>query len=150
ELLDVSRIVSGKLRIEVQTLELGPLVEAAVETLRPAAEAKSIHVRQMVSLDAGPIKGDPSRLQQVVWNLLSNAIKFTPKGGIVQILVTRKDGFVEITVIDTGAGIPAKFLPHVFERFLQADSSMSRSHGGLGLGLAIVKHLVELHGGTVE
>ena len=149
ELLDVSRIVSGKLRIEIQTLEIGPLVEAAIETLRPAAEAKSIHVRQMVSGDAGPIKGDPARIQQIVWNLLSNAIKFTPNGGIVQILVTRSDGFVEITTVDTGAGISAKFLPHVFERFLQADSTMSRSHGGLGLGLAIVKHLVELHGGTV-
>jgi PAS domain S-box-containing protein len=150
ELLDVSRIVSGKLRIEVQTLELGPLVEAAAETLRPAAEAKSIHVQQLISPDAVPVKGDPARIQQVVWNLLSNAIKFTPKGGIVQILVTRKDAFVEITVVDTGMGIPAKFLPHVFERFLQADSSMARTHGGLGLGLAIVKHLVELHGGTAE
>jgi CheY-like chemotaxis protein/two-component sensor histidine kinase len=148
ELLDVSRIVSGKLRIEVQTLELGPLVEAAVETLRPASEAKSIHVQQLISPDANPVKGDPFRIQQIVWNLLSNAIKFTPKGGIVQILVTRKESFVEITVVDTGVGIPAKFLPHVFERFLQADSSMSRTHGGLGLGLAIVKHLVELHGGT--
>jgi len=150
ELLDVSRIVSGKLRIEVQVLELGPLVEAAVETLRPAAEAKSIHVQQLLSADAMSVRGDPARIQQVVWNLLSNAIKFTPKGGIVQILVTRKEGFVEIAVVDTGIGIPAKFLPHVFERFHQADSSMARTHGGLGLGLAIVKHLVELHGGTAE
>jgi CheY-like chemotaxis protein len=151
ELLDVSRIVSGKLRIEVQTLEVGPLVEAAIETLRPAAEAKSIHIKQFLSLEAGLIKGDPARIQQIVWNLLSNAIKFTPKGGIVQILVSRKeDAFVEITVADTGAGISEKFLPHVFERFLQADSSMARAHGGLGLGLAIVKHLVELHGGTAE
>jgi PAS domain S-box-containing protein len=150
ELLDVSRIVSGKLRIEVEVLEVGPLVEAAVETLRPAAEAKSIHVQQLFSPDAVSVNGDPARIQQIVWNLLSNAIKFTPKGGIVQILVTRKEALVEIAVVDTGAGIPAKFLPHVFERFLQADSSMSRSHGGLGLGLAIVKHLVELHGGTAE
>jgi signal transduction histidine kinase/ActR/RegA family two-component response regulator len=150
ELLDVSRIVSGKLRIEVQSLQLSPLVTAAIETLRPAAEAKSIQVQQMVSPDASPVKGDPARIQQIVWNLLSNAIKFTPKGGIVQILVTRTEGHVEITVIDTGSGISEKFLPHVFERFLQADSSMSRTHGGLGLGLAIVKHLVELHGGTVS
>jgi signal transduction histidine kinase/ActR/RegA family two-component response regulator len=150
ELLDVSRIVSGKLRIEVQPLQIAPLVSAAIETLRPAAEAKSIHVQYLVSPDASPVKGDPARIQQIVWNLLSNAIKFTPKGGIVQILVTRTEGHVEITVVDTGAGISEKFLPHVFERFLQADSSMSRTHGGLGLGLAIVKHLVELHGGTVS
>jgi signal transduction histidine kinase/ActR/RegA family two-component response regulator len=149
ELLDVSRIVSGKLRIEIETLDPGPLVSTAVETLRPAAEAKSIQVRQMVSANAGPVKGDPARIQQIVWNLLSNAIKFTPKGGIVQILVTRVENSAEITVVDTGVGISAEFLPHVFERFLQADSSMSRTHGGLGLGLAIVKHLVELHGGTV-
>jgi len=148
ELLDVSRIVSGKLRIEVQTLELGPLVEAAVETLRPAAEAKAIHVQQLISPDASPVKGDPARIQQIVWNLLSNAIKFTPKGGIVQILVMREQEWIEISVVDTGTGISPNFLPHVFERFLQADSSMSRTHGGLGLGLAIVKHLVELHGGT--
>jgi PAS domain S-box-containing protein len=150
ELLDVSRIVSGKLRIEVQTLEPGPLVEAAVETLRPAAEAKSIQVRQLVSGDPIPIKGDPARIQQIVWNLLSNAIKFTPKGGVVQILVRPDGDFVEIAVVDTGMGISEKFLPHVFERFLQADSSMARTHGGLGLGLAIVKHLVELHGGTAQ
>jgi CheY-like chemotaxis protein len=150
ELLDVSRIVSGKLRIEVQTLEIGPLVEAAIESLRPAAEAKSIQVKSLVSEAAGPIQGDAARIQQIVSNLLSNAIKFTPKGGVVQILVSRVTGFVEIIVIDTGAGISPKFLPHVFARFLQADSAMARSHGGLGFGLAIVKHLVELHGGTAE
>ena len=150
ELLDVSRIVSGKLRLEVEVLELGPLVEAAAETLRPAAEAKSIQVLRNLSLDTGPIKGDPARIQQTVWNLLSNAIKFTPKGGTVQIHVTGIDEFVEITVKDTGAGISEKFLPFVFDRFRQADNSTTRSHGGLGLGLAIVKHLVELHGGTVS
>jgi CheY-like chemotaxis protein len=99
---------------------------------------------------AAPVKGDPARIQQIVWNLLSNAIKFTPKGGIVQILVMREQEWIEISVVDTGTGISPNFLPHVFERFLQADSSMSRTHGGLGLGLAIVKHLVELHGGTAE
>jgi len=150
ELLDVSRIVSGKLRLEVAMLEVGPLVEAAVETLRPAAEAKSIQVIQTLTVDTGPVNGDPSRLQQTVWNLLSNAIKFTPKGGTVQIGVARVSGSVEITVRDTGAGIPASFLPYVFDRFRQADNSTTRAHSGLGLGLAIVKHLVELHGGTVE
>ena len=150
ELLDVSRIVSGKLRLEVEVIEIGPLVEAAVETLRPAAEGKTIQVMRHLSADTGPVKGDPARLQQTVWNLLSNAIKFTPNGGTVMIDVRRADEFVDITVIDTGAGIPAKFLPFVFDRFRQADNSTTRAHGGLGLGLAIVKHLVELHGGTVS
>jgi len=150
ELLDVSRIVSGKLRLDVEVLEIAPLVEAAVETLRPAAEAKSIRVLRNLSLDSGLIKGDPARIQQTVWNLLSNAIKFTPKGGTVEIRVANVDGFVEIGVKDTGAGIPGKFLPFVFDRFRQADNSTTRAHGGLGLGLAIVKHLAELHGGTVS
>jgi len=150
ELLDVSRIISGKMRLDVQVVEIGPLVEAAVETLRPAAEAKSIKVQQLLSTDPGPIKGDPGRLQQTVWNLLSNAIKFTPKGGKVDIRMTRNAGFVEIVVTDSGAGIPEKFLPYVFDRFRQADNSITRPHGGLGLGLAIVKHIVEMHGGTVE
>jgi PAS domain S-box-containing protein len=149
ELLDVSRIVSGKLRLEVEVLDIGPLVEAAVETLRPAAEGKSIQVVRNLSLETGPVKGDPARIQQTVWNLLSNAIKFTPKGGTVQIHVQSIDGFVEITVKDTGAGISEEFLPFVFDRFRQADNSTTRAHGGLGLGLAIVKHLMELHGGTV-
>jgi PAS domain S-box-containing protein len=150
ELLDVSRIVSGKLRLDVEVLEVSPLVEAAVETIRPAAEAKSIQVVRNLSADTGPIKGDPARIQQTVWNLLSNAIKFTPKGGTVWIHVVRVESSVEITVKDTGTGIPEKFLPFVFDRFRQADNSTTRSHGGLGLGLAIVKHLVELHGGTVS
>src|SRR5688572_17446960 len=149
ELLDVSRIVSGKLRLEVEILEVGPLVEAAIETLRPAAEAKAIKVQRTLAVDTGPVKGDPARLQQTVWNLLSNAIKFTPKGGQVHIQVARVDGFIEIVVADSGIGVPAKFLPYVFDRFRQADNSTTRGHSGLGLGLAIVKHLVELHGGTV-
>jgi PAS domain S-box-containing protein len=150
ELLDVSRIVSGKLRLEVEIIEIGPLVEAAVETLRPAAEGKAIQVLRQLSPDTGPIKGDPARLQQTVWNLLSNAIKFTPNGGTVMIDVRRVERFVDITVMDTGVGISAKFLPFVFDRFRQADNSTTRAHAGLGLGLAIVKHLVELHGGTVS
>jgi len=150
ELLDVSRIVSGKLRLEVSLIEVAPLVEAAVETLRPAAEAKSIRLRHTLSPGIGLVKGDPARIQQTVWNLLSNAIKFTPKGGTVEVVVGPKEEFIEIKVRDTGAGIPAKFLPFVFDRFRQADNSTTRAHAGLGLGLAIVKHLVELHGGTVE
>jgi PAS domain S-box-containing protein len=150
ELLDVSRIISGKMRLEVEVLEIAPLVEAAIETLRPAAEAKAIRVEQMLAPDAGPVKGDPARLQQTVWNLLSNAIKFTPKNGQVKIGLNRADGFVRITVKDTGPGIPEKFLPYVFDRFRQADNSITRAHGGLGLGLAIVKHIVEMHGGTVD
>ncbi len=150
ELLDVSRIVSGKLRLEVAMLEVGPLVEAAVETLRPAAEAKSIQVIQTLAVDTGPVNGDPSRLQQTVWNLLSNAIKFTPKGGTVQIGVARvadpSRSLSEIRELES----PPNFLPYVFDRFRQADNSTTRAHSGLGLGLAIVKHLVELHGGTVE
>jgi PAS domain S-box-containing protein len=150
ELLDVSRIISGKMRLEVEVVETGPLVESAVETLRPAAEAKGIQVTKVLAPDTGPIKGDPARLQQTVWNLLSNAIKFTPKGGKVEIRVARTEGSVQITVSDTGPGIPEKFLPYVFDRFRQADNSTTRAHGGLGLGLAIVKHIVEMHGGTVE
>jgi PAS domain S-box-containing protein len=150
ELLDVSRIISGKMRLEVEILEIGPLVQTTVDTLRPAAEAKTIRVEQLLAPDAGPVKGDPARLQQTVWNLLSNAIKFTPKGGQVQIGLDRSDGFVRIIVKDTGPGIPEKFLPYVFDRFRQADNSTTRAHGGLGLGLAIVKHIVEMHGGTVD
>jgi PAS domain S-box-containing protein len=150
ELLDVSRIVSGKMRLETEVLELGPLVESAVETLRPAAEAKAIQVSQTLAPNTGPIKADPARLQQTIWNLLSNAIKFTPKGGKVEIRVARDKGSVQIKVIDSGPGVPKKFLPYVFDRFRQADNSTTRAHGGLGLGLAIVKHIVELHGGTVE
>ena len=149
DLLDVSRIMTGKLKLEVSSVDVSHVVEAALESLRPAAEAKGI--RMQAALDsAGSIMGDASRLQQVVWNLLSNAVKFTPRGGRVQVLVERRDSSVEISVSDTGQGIPARFLPHVFERFRQADGSTTRQAGGLGLGLAIVRHLVELHGGTVS
>ncbi|HEV7517433.1 MAG TPA: PAS domain-containing protein [Thermoanaerobaculia bacterium] len=149
DLLDVSRITSGKMRLDVQPIELVPVVEAALESIRPAAEAKGIRLQRVFD-PLGPVHGDPDRLQQVVWNLLANAVKFTPKGGRVQVLVTRVNSHVEIVVADSGVGITPEFLPHVFERFRQSDSSSRRQFGGLGLGLAIVRHLVELHGGTVE
>jgi len=149
DLLDVSRIVSGKLRIDLKPADLGSVVLSAVESVRPSAEAKRIRIRTMISSDAGPIMGDPERLQQVIWNLLSNAIKFTASQGSVQIEVRRIESQVELQVKDNGAGIKAEFLPHIFERFTQADSSLTRTHGGLGMGLAIVKSLVELHGGVV-
>ncbi|XSE94358.1 ATP-binding protein [Pseudomyxococcus flavus] len=149
DLLDVSRIMTGKLKLEVSSVDVSQVVEAALESIRPAAEAKGIRVQ--AALDSGgSIMGDTSRLQQVVWNLLSNAVKFTPKEGRVQVLVERRNSSVEITVADTGQGIPPGFLPHVFERFRQADGSTTRKTGGLGLGLSIVRHLVELHGGTVS
>jgi CheY-like chemotaxis protein len=124
-------------------------VDAAIETVLPSAEAKGIRIDQVLDPKAGSVSGDPSRLQQVVWNLLSNAIKFTAKGGKVQVVLQRVNSHVEISVADTGVGIEPDFIPRIFERFSQADGSMTRTFGGLGLGLAIVKHLVELHGGTV-
>ena len=150
DLLDVSRIVTGKLRLDVRAVDLPAVVTAAVDTLRPAAEARGIHLQILLDPRAGPVSGDPDRLQQVVWNLVSNAIKFTPKGGRVQVRLERVNSHVEITVADTGTGIAAEFLPHVFDRFRQADQTMTRKYGGLGLGLAIVRQLVELHGGTVH
>ena len=150
DLLDMSRITSGKLRLDVQALDPASFIEAAIETVRPAAEAKGVRLEKVLDPAAAPVSGDASRLQQVVWNLLSNAIKFTPKGGKVQVLLERVNSHVEISVADTGVGIAAEFLPHVFERFRQGDASTTRTFGGLGLGLAIVKHLVELHGGTVS
>ena len=150
DMLDVSRIVSGKLRLDAQPLDLTTVIHAAVDTSRPAADAKDIRIQMVLDFGAGVVLGDPVRMQQVIWNLLSNAIKFTPKHGRVQVQLQRINSHVEITVSDTGPGIDEAFLPHVFERFRQADSSASKRHGGLGLGLAIVRHLVELHGGTVE
>ena len=150
DLLDMSRITSGKLRLDVQQLRPATFVEAALETVRPAAEAKNIRLERVLDPQAGPVMGDPARLQQVVWNLLNNAIKFTPKDGKVHVSLARVNSHVEITVTDSGAGIDPEFLPHVFERFRQADASTTRKFGGLGLGLSIVKHLVELHGGTVH
>jgi PAS domain S-box-containing protein len=150
DLLDVSRIITGKLRMDVRPSDPNSFIDAAVEAVRPAADAKGVRIQKVV--DTGPISipGDPVRLQQVVWNLLSNAIKFTPRGGRVQIRSERVNSHLEIVVSDTGQGIPADFLPHVFDRFRQADQKTSRQHGGMGLGLAIVRHLVEMHGGTVS
>ena len=150
DLLDMSRIASGKVRLDVQWTDLASVVDAAVDSVRPSAEAKEIRLRKILDPNAGPVAGDPTRLQQVVWNLLSNAIKFTPKGGKIDILLERVNSHLEITVHDSGVGIKPEFLPIVFERFRQADSSTTRSYGGLGLGLSIVKSLVELHGGTVR
>jgi PAS domain S-box-containing protein len=150
DLLDMSRIISGKIRLDVQRLGLAKIVGAAVETLRPTAEAKGVRLQVVLDPLAGPVSGDPNRLQQVFWNVLTNAVKFTPRGGRVQVLLERVDSHVEVSVIDTGEGIPPEFLPFVFERFRQADASTTRRHGGLGLGLSIVKQLVELHGGTVR
>ena len=150
DLLDISRIITGKIRLNVQTVELLPVIEAAMDTVRPTADAKNIRLQSVLDPAAGPVLGDSERLQQIVWNLLSNAIKFTSKHGRVQVCLQRINSHVEIVVADTGQGISAEFLPYVFERFRQADSSITRSFGGLGLGLAIVRQLVELHGGTVH
>ena len=150
DLLDVSRIITGKLRLDVRQVDPASFIESAIEALHPAAEAKGVRLQKVMDTGVTAIAGDPARLQQVVWNLLSNAIKFTPKGGRVQVRLERIDSHVEIAVSDTGSGISPQFLPHVFDRFRQADQSTTREHGGLGLGLAIVRHLVELHGGTVR
>jgi PAS domain S-box-containing protein len=150
DILDVSRIIRGKLRLNVRPVELAPVIESAVDSVRPAAEAKGIRLQVVLDRQAGPVSGDPDRLQQVVWNLLSNAIKFTPKEGRVQVLLARADSQLEVTVSDTGQGIAPEFIPYVFDRFRQADPTTTRTHGGLGLGLAIARHLVELHGGTVR
>jgi signal transduction histidine kinase len=150
DLLDISRITSGKLRLEMQPLEPRSFIDAAVEAVRPAAEAKGIHIRKVLDLAAGPITGDANRLQQVMLNLLTNAVKFTPEQGSVEVALQRRGEQAEISVTDTGIGIPAAFLPHVFERFRQADASIHSHYGGLGLGLAIVKHLVQQHDGSVS
>ncbi|HEV2762123.1 MAG TPA: ATP-binding protein, partial [Pyrinomonadaceae bacterium] len=150
DLLDTSRIITGKLRLDVRPAELAPVIEAAAESARPAAEAKNLTLRVLADPSAGPVLGDPDRLQQVVWNLLTNAIKFTPPGGSVEVRLSRSDVHAEIAVTDTGAGVAPEFLPHVFDRFRQAEGGINRQHGGLGLGLSIVRHLVELHGGTVH
>jgi PAS domain S-box-containing protein len=150
DILDVSRIITGALRLEVQPVDLGSVIGAALDVVRPAADAKNIRIRSRLAASARLTEGDPQRLQQIVWNLLANAVKFTQAGGHVDVeVLDGGDTCVRIRVQDDGAGIDPAFLPHVFERFRQADSSVSREHGGLGLGLAIVRHLTELHGGTV-
>lgn len=150
DVLDVSRIVSGKVRLDVQAVDLPQVVEHAVESVMPAANAKRLRVMTTLDPRAMPVSGDPGRLQQVVWNLLSNAVKFTPRGGQVQVRVERVNSHVEIAVSDNGVGIPPEFLPYLFERFRQADAGTTRERGGLGLGLAIARHLVEMHGGTIQ
>jgi PAS domain S-box-containing protein len=149
-LLEMSSIVLGKFRLDVHQLDLAAVAEAAVESILPAVEAKGIHLRKTIDPAAGLVTGDNSRLQQVIWNILSNAVKFTPKGGTIEVVVERVASHLELTVKDSGAGIKQEFLADVFDRFRQADSSLTRSYGGLGLGLAIVKQLVTLHGGNVR
>jgi PAS domain S-box-containing protein len=150
DILDMSRILAARFRLNVRPLELAPVVAAAIDSLVPAASAKGIRLLPVLDPSTGVVSGDADRLQQVVWNLLSNAIKFTPPGGRVQVRLARAEGQAEITVEDTGPGIRSEVLPHVFELFRQGDSSNTRAHGGLGLGLAVVRQLVELHGGTVH
>lgn len=150
DILDFSRINAGKLRLNVQPINLADVIDAASQIVRPAADAKGVRMDRVLDSEAGHVSGDPDRLQQVIWNLLSNAVKFTPRGGKVQVRLERINSHAEITVSDTGEGISPRFLPYVFDRFSQADSSSTRAHTGLGLGLGIVRHLVELHGGTVQ
>jgi signal transduction histidine kinase/ActR/RegA family two-component response regulator len=150
DILDVSRIVSGKVRLEVRPVEVTQSLTAAVDSIRLAAQSKNIQLQILVEPRAGLVSGDPDRLQQIVWNLLSNAVKFTPPGGTVQTHLRRSNSEVEIVVKDSGQGINRDFLPFVFDRFRQADGSLTRTHKGLGLGLAIVRHLVEMHGGSVK
>jgi signal transduction histidine kinase len=150
DLLDMSRSISGKLRIDARAVNVSDVVRAAIDTVRPALDAKAIKFQSTVDPAMAPIVADPDRVQQMVWNLLSNAIKFTPDGGTVTLHVRRADSHVEIAVTDTGIGIAPDFLPYVFDRFRQGDAGTQRRYGGLGLGLAIVRHLVELHGGTVS
>ncbi|MGV2287337.1 response regulator [Trinickia sp. YCB016] len=149
DLLDLSRIMAGKLRLDLERLDLGDIVEYVIRSVQPAADAKEIRITPIIE-PAVPVQGDPARLQQVIWNLMSNAIKFTGKRGSVEVLLSRVEGEVELTVSDTGQGIKPEFLAHVFERFRQEDTGTTRQHGGLGLGLSIAKQLVEMHGGRIK
>src|SRR4030095_6557663 len=150
DLLDLSRIMSGRVRLDVQEVPVVDVVRAAIDSVEPTAATTGIRLETVLDPRGGTVAGDPGRLQQVLWNLLSNAIKFTPKGGKIQVLLQRVDSHIEVSVSDTGIGIPESFLPHVFDRFSQKDSSTSRKYGGLGLGLAISKQLIELHGGSLR
>jgi CheY-like chemotaxis protein len=150
DLLDVSRMMSGKLRLNVRETEPVPVVQAAIDAVRPMADAKRLTLETDLDPRAGTVRADPDRLQQVVWNLVNNAVKFTPAGGRVAITLRRFDGNLQVQVADDGKGMPPEFLPHVFDRFRQAETSTTRRHGGLGLGLAICRQLVELHGGTIS
>jgi PAS domain S-box-containing protein len=150
DLLDVSRIMAGKMRLDVRPISLAPILERAVEVVRPSADAKGIRLHVVLDSEAGEVLGDDARLQQVVWNLLANAVKFTPKGGRIQLGLERVNSHLEIVVADSGDGMDPDFVPHVFDRFRQADASTTRAQSGLGLGLAIVRHIVEAHGGSVQ
>ena len=150
DLLDLSRIMSGRFRLDVQQVSLLDVVRSALDSIEPTAQTKGVRLESVLDPKSIVVSGDPARLQQVFWNLLSNAVKFTPKGGKIQVLLQRVNSHIEFSVRDTGIGIPADFLPHVFERFSQKDSSAHREHGGLGLGLAISKQLVDLHGGSIQ
>jgi PAS domain S-box-containing protein len=150
DLLDMSRIISGKIHLEVQPLQLHEIILSAIDAVRQSAAAKAIRIHPLLDSSIGLVRGDPNRLQQVLWNLLSNAVKFTPQGGRVQVVLERVNSHVEIVIEDSGIGIRAEFLPYVFDRFRQADATTTRRYGGLGLGLSIVKNLIELHGGSVR
>lgn len=150
DMLDVSRIISGKLRLDAQPVDLTSVINAAVETLRPAADAKHIHMNVALEFGTGTVLGDPMRLQQIIWNLVSNAVKFVPREGSVRVSLRRVNSQIELSVLDNGPGIEKEFLPYVFDRFRQGDSAANKKYSGLGLGLSIVRHLTELHGGTVE
>jgi signal transduction histidine kinase len=150
DLLDVSRIITGKLRINTQPIDLLLVIHAAIDAILPAAEAKEIDVRTHFDAPDVIVRADVERLQQVFWNLLANAVKFTPAHGRIEVYLGQDDSLAEVRIEDSGPGVPPDFLPRIFERFSQADGSSTRKHGGLGLGLAIVRHLIELHGGTVS
>ncbi|EDX77313.1 ATPase, histidine kinase-, DNA gyrase B-, and HSP90-like domain protein [Coleofasciculus chthonoplastes PCC 7420] len=149
DVLDMSDIITGELTLHVSSVELLPIIERAMASMRAAAEAKALQIEIQLDTEVAPILGDASRLQQIMWNLLSNAVKFTPKGGQIQVRLEQIEDQAQIQVSDTGIGIHAEFLPYVFDRFRQEDGSLTRSHGGIGMGLAIVRYLVELQGGTV-
>ena len=150
DVLDISRIVSGKIRLNVQPVDFPDIVRSAVDAVTPAADARGVRIETVLDPEAAPVSGDPERLQQILWNLLSNAVKFTNRGGRVQVRLERVNSHVEVGVSDTGIGISPEFLPHVFERFRQADAGIARERGGLGLGLSIARQLTEMHGGTIE
>jgi len=150
ELLDVSSMVAGKMVLNNRPVFIGPIVESVVESIRPTAESKAITLARIIDVHAGPVLGDPRRLQQIAWNLISNAIKFTQRGGSIRVIVEQSDSRVALKVSDTGIGLDPAAVPHVFDRFWQADSSPTRRYSGLGLGLSLARHLVELHGGSIE
>jgi signal transduction histidine kinase len=150
DILDLSRLIRGRTRLAMRPIDVVAVIDRAIETARPAADAKSIRIDFFPHPDIGTVSGDPDRLQQVFWNLLSNAIKFTPEGGTVRVQISSTGRAAEIVVADNGKGIRADVLPHIFERFRQGDGTTARPHGGLGMGLAIVRHTVEMHGGTVQ